>query len=62
MTIGEQSLKFSSLADFEFALSGRTCVPSKKITSMVKFSTDELKKEAKTIKEIETGLKKYGYI
>ena len=53
MTIGEQSLKFSSLADFEFALSGRTCVPSKKITSMVKFSTDELKKEAKTIKEIE---------
>ena len=53
MTIGEQSLKFSSLADFEFALSGRTCVPSKKITSMVKFSIDELKKEAKTIKEIE---------
>jgi hypothetical protein len=53
MTIGEQSLNFSSLADFEFALSGRTCVPSKKITSMVKFSTDELKKEAKTIKDIE---------
>ncbi|MGB1800997.1 MAG: FHA domain-containing protein [Gammaproteobacteria bacterium] len=53
MTIGEQTLKFSSLADFEFALSGRTCVPSKKITSMVKFSIDELKKEAKTIKEIE---------
>lgn len=53
MTIGEQTLKFSSLTDFEFALSGRTCVPSKKITSMVKFSIDELKKEAKTIKEIE---------
>ena len=53
MTVGEQSLKFSSLADFEFALSGRTCVPSKKITSMVKFSIDELKKEAKTIKDIE---------
>lgn len=53
MTIGEQTLKFSSLSDFEFALSGRTCVPSKKITSMVKFSTEELRKEAKTIKDIE---------
>jgi len=53
ITIGEQSLKFSSLADFEFALAGRTSVPSKKITGMVKFSLDELKKEAKTIKEIE---------
>jgi hypothetical protein len=53
ITIGEQSLKFSSLADFEFSLAGRTSVPSKKITSMVKFSVDELKKEAKTIKEIE---------
>lgn len=53
LNIGEQPLKFSSLADFEFALAGRTSVPSKKITSMVKFSTDELKKEAKTIKDIE---------
>ena len=34
-------------------MSGRTSVPSKKITDMVKFSTDQLKKEAKTIKEIE---------
>ncbi len=53
ITVGEQTLKFSSLSDFEFALAGRTSVPSKKITNMVKFSTDELKKEAKTIKEIE---------
>lgn len=53
ITVGEQSLKFSSLADFEFGLAGRTSVPSKKITSMVKFSIDELRKEAKTIKEIE---------
>jgi len=51
--IGEQTLKFCSLADFEFALAGRTSVPSKKITGMVKFSIDELKKEAHTIKEIE---------
>lgn len=53
ITVGEQTLKFSSLADFEFSLTGRTSVPSKKITSMVKFSLDELKKESKTIKEIE---------
>ena len=45
ITVGEQSLKFNSLADFEFSLAGRTSVPSKKITGMVKFSTDELKKE-----------------
>ncbi len=53
ITVGEQSLKFNSLADFEFSLAGRTSVPSKKITGMVKFSTDELKKEARTIKDIE---------
>ncbi len=53
ITIGEQTLKFSSLADFEFCVAGRTSVPSKKIINMVKFSLDELKKEARTIKEIE---------
>jgi len=53
ITVGEQSLKFNSLADFEFSLAGRTSVPSKKITGMVKFSIDELKKEARTIKDIE---------
>lgn len=53
IVIGEQTLKFNSLADYEFSLAGRTSVPSKKITSMVKFSLDELKKEARTIKDIE---------
>ena len=53
LTIGEQTLKFSSVADFEFSMAGRSAVPSKKITDMVKFSTDQLKKEAKTIKDIE---------
>jgi len=53
MTIGEVNLKFSSVADFEFSMAGRTAVPSKKITEMVKFSLDQLKKEARTIKEIE---------
>lgn len=53
LKIGEQPYKFSSVADFEFGLAGRTAVPSKKITDMVKFSTDQLKKEANTIKDIE---------
>ncbi len=53
ITVGEQSLKFNSLADFEFSLAGRTSVPSNKITGMVKFSLDELKKEARMIKDIE---------
>ncbi len=51
--IGKQTLKFNSLADYEFSLSGRTSVPSKKINAMVKLSLDELKKENKTIKKIE---------
>ena len=51
--VGEQTLKFSSVGDFEFAVAGRVSVPSKKITDMVKFSPDQLQKEARTIKEIE---------
>ncbi len=53
LKIGEQIYKFCSVADFEFSLAGRTAVPSKKITDMVQFSTTQLKKEAKTIKDIE---------
>jgi hypothetical protein len=53
LKIADQTFKFCSIADFEFCLAGRTAVPSRKITEMVKFSTDQLKNEAKTIKEIE---------
>ena len=53
LNIGELALKFSSVADFDFSMSGRTAVPSKKITDMVKFSTEQLKSEARTIKDIE---------
>ncbi len=53
LLIGEQTYKFCSIADFEFSLEGRTAVPSKKIVDMVKFSTAQLMKEAKTIKDIE---------
>ncbi len=51
--VGEQTLKFCSVADFEFCMAGRSAVPSKKITEMVRFSTDQLKKEARAIKDIE---------
>jgi FHA domain len=53
LQVGEQTLKFSSAGDFEFAVAGRVAVPSKKITDMVKFSPEQLQKEARTIKEIE---------
>lgn len=53
LQVGDHLLKFHSIADFEFCLSGRTSVPSRKITEMVKFSPDQLKKEARTIKDIE---------
>lgn len=53
LKIGEQTLKFNSVADFDFSMTGRTSVPSKKIIEMVKFTTDQLKNEARTIKDIE---------
>lgn len=53
LQIGDQSYKFCSIADFEFSLGGRTAIPSRKISEMVKFSTEQLKKEARTIKEVE---------
>lgn len=51
--IGDQIFKFSSIAEFEFGLAGRTAVPPKKITDLVKFSTAQLEKEARSIKDIE---------
>ncbi len=53
LQVGDVALRFFSIPDFEFCLSGRTTVPSRKITEMVKFTPDQLKKEARTIKDIE---------
>ncbi len=53
LTVGEQTISFLSIADFEFSLAGRTSVPSSKITAMVKCSTKQLQTEAHTIKDIE---------
>lgn len=53
LTVGEHVFRFCSIPDFEFCLSGRTSVPSKKIAELVKLSTSKLKNEAITIKDIE---------
>jgi FHA domain. len=53
LAVGGQALRFYSVADFEFSLNGRTSVPSKKITDMVKQSAQKLKKEAIIIKDVE---------
>ena len=53
LTVGEQTISFLSIADFEFCLSGRTSVPSTKITAMVKCTAKQLQAEAHTIKDIE---------
>jgi len=53
LVVGEQTLSFLSIADFEFCMSGRTSVPSSKITDLVKCSTKQLQTEAHTIKDIE---------
>ena len=56
VAIGEQTLKFNSLADFEFSLAGRTSVPVEKFKNAIKLSLGELKKEYKKIKVIEKNL------
>ena len=53
LNVGDKTLRFCSIPDFEFCLNGRTSVPSKKISEMVKLSTKKLKNEAVTIKDIE---------
>jgi hypothetical protein len=53
LSVGDQTLRFCSIPDFEFSLSGRTSVPTKKIKELVKLSTKKLKNEAITIKDIE---------
>lgn len=53
LEIGEQKITFHSLSEFEFAMSGRTDVPSRKIAELVALTGAELKKEAKAIKAVE---------
>ena len=56
VVIGEQTLKFNSLSDFEFSLAGRTSMPTEKLKKVVKLPLGDLKKEYKKIKVIEKEL------
>lgn len=53
LCVAEQTVHFLSIADFEFALGGRIAVPSGKIQRLVQCSMQELRAEARTIKEVE---------
>ena len=53
LAIGGQNVSFNSLNEFEFSLSGRIDVPSRKLSDLMLMSPEELKKEAKQIKVIE---------
>lgn len=53
LNIAGQPISFNTLAEFEFCLSGRTEVPSRKMGELIKLSSEELKSEAKNIKAVE---------
>ncbi|MGR9091725.1 MAG: hypothetical protein ACU85U_14220, partial [Gammaproteobacteria bacterium] len=53
LEVAGQEISFSTLAEVEFALSGRTDVPAKKIAEMVGLTPQELRQEAKAIKNVE---------
>lgn len=53
LRVTDQSFSFATIADFEFALGGRTAVPAEKINRLVQCSIQELRAEARTIKEVE---------
>ena len=53
LVINGEEISFHTLAEFEFALGGRTNVPASKLTDLIMLSPDELKREAKSIKTVE---------
>ena len=53
LVIEDQQIQFSSLADFEFCLNGKTAIPADKFKSILKLTRDQLEKEAKSIKAVE---------
>ncbi|MBK6660571.1 MAG: FHA domain-containing protein [Proteobacteria bacterium] len=53
LVINGEEISFHTLAEFEFALGGRTNVPATKLADLIMLSPDELKREAKSIKAVE---------
>lgn len=53
LVVNGEEITFSTLAEFEFALGGRTNVPASKMADLMMLSPEELKREAKSIKAVE---------
>lgn len=53
LNVAGQEIAFNTLAEFEFCLTGRTEVPSRKLSELITLGPDELKREAKSIKAVE---------
>lgn len=53
LTVGEESYIFSTPSEFEFALTGRTCVPVNKVAALVDVPDTDLLNEAAAIKQAE---------
>jgi hypothetical protein len=53
LVINGEEITFNTLAEFEFALGGRTNVPASKLADLIMLSPDDLKREAKSIKAVE---------
>ena len=53
LLLNDIEVKFNSPADFEFALGGRTSLPSDKISRLVGMSDDDLLREAEGIRKLE---------
>ena len=53
LKVGGKTYSFNNPAEFEFALSGRICVPAQKITALVDVKDEDLLEEAAAIKQAE---------
>lgn len=52
LKVGEQTLAFTSLREFDFSLSSRVDVPASKLSQMVKFTDAELMEEITGIRDV----------
>lgn len=53
LTVGEASYSFPTTDEFEFALTGRTCLPPAKLTALMAQTDENLKREAEGIRTVE---------
>lgn len=56
LTIGVQTLRFSSVSDITFSMEGRTAISSTKLSELFKQTIDQLEKQAKSIAGINKSL------